>query len=198
MNILKMAAMTTALAALSFGCGDDDDDDHAGPIDGGSKMDAGTDAAQSDSGGGQGGGDFACPSWTPPMNGKCGGPHCEQTEAELRGATPTTAVCGSNSEVAGLCNLTTVAVVSGCAVSTFLSGTPTTEAPAAIATCTRNTVSEEQLSDGCLTCYVNTSLCAGTKCLSVCIDPNTTACDECRVREGCVSQFYACSGFTLP
>jgi hypothetical protein len=191
MDKLKMAALATALAVFSFGCSDDDDDDDGSPMDAGPKLDAGDSGSNNPEGG-----TLACTSWTEPMNGMCGGPHCQQTQAQLRASAPTTATCGSDMEIAGLCTQAVVKTVSTCTVTHAFD--PEASREANITTCARMTHGSTELSDACMNCYVDAALCAVNHCLQVCLNPNTTICDDCRIANGCVSAFYTCGGVPQP
>src|SRR6185369_9058053 len=36
------------------------------------------------------------------------------------------------------------------------------------------------------------------KCLTQCLNPETTACDQCRYVNGCIDPFYNCAGIANP
>lgn len=136
-------------------------------------------------------GTFACTSYTPPnaATNRCGGSHCQQSPQQLRMDTPASAACGTQDEVDAFCSLEAVDVVGDCAVEAL-----------GVAEGTRACAKEKlpKLSDGCLDCYVASASCTA-KCISVCFpDRKNAACDACRVREGCIDEFYTCAGFVNP
>jgi hypothetical protein len=154
-------------------------------------LDGGLDAGGIDASTGAGDGAIACTSWVEPTATTCGGSHCQQTPAQLRTDTPASAACGSDQEVAAFCSLEAVDVVGGCVVEAagMAAGTKT---------CAMAKLGAK-LSSSCLDCYVASAQCAATNCLAQCIaSSKTAACDACRLRSNCVSQFYACAGFKSP
>lgn len=133
---------------------------------------------------------LSCTSTTPATTGMCGGAHCEQTPEELRADTPTSATCGTAYEVSSLCSLEAPTGVLNCAVAAVLFGGPDTK------TCA--TAMLPKVRSACLDCYVASTDCTRDHCLTACSQPQSTACEECRVREGCIAAFYACSGVPSP
>ncbi|MET0343163.1 MAG: hypothetical protein ABW252_19295 [Polyangiales bacterium] len=182
MNAVKQT-LALALGVLAA-CGGSDNGNNDGDIDAGHLL---LDASL-------GSGDaaaFACTSYTAPkLPALCGGSHCEQSPAKLRADTPTTAVCGSDTEVTSFCTLDSVNAVGNCAVMAALGQVASTKE------CAKPML--QGVRDACLDCYVASSECAKEKCFLQCISRETPACDECRVREGCIEQFYTCSGHINP
>ena len=53
------------------------------------------------------------------------------------------------------------------------------------------------VSDGCAGCYAASVVCTIDKCVGQCaIDPASEECMTCRTENGCISDFFACSGLT--
>lgn len=62
------------------------------------------------------------------------------------------------------------------------------------ATCVTNCMEMLGLSSACATCFGSVSACTVRECIAECSGSDEMACTDCRVREGCVSAFEACSG----
>ncbi len=53
------------------------------------------------------------------------------------------------------------------------------------------------LTTGCAACNTASIVCTAEKCMADCMaDSSAQICTDCRVAEGCVSDFFACSGFS--
>lgn len=51
------------------------------------------------------------------------------------------------------------------------------------------------ISNDCAGCYAGTIICTVEKCLMQCLsDPDAPACIECQEDQGCLPEFYACTG----
>lgn len=193
MNAVKQTCaltLTLVLGALGASCGGTDkcgnDGDKCGSdLDSGTLLDAGLDASSDAS-------TYSCTSYTPATAKFCGGSHCEQSPATLRADTPSTAVCGTDDEVTSFCSLESVDVVGDCAVNAALiPGAPDTK------TCAKAKLTKVR--DTCLDCYVKSADCAKDNCLVECgANRRTMACDECRIKKGCIDAFYDCSGYKNP
>ena len=154
-------------------------------------LDGGLDAGLMDASTGGGDAALACTSWVEPTATMCGGSHCQQTPAQLRTDTPASATCGSDQEVAAFCSLEAVNVVGACVVEAggMAAGTKTCA----------STKLGAKMSSPCLDCFVASAQCAVANCLGECLgNSKTVMCDACRVRNNCISQFYACAGFQSP
>ena len=53
------------------------------------------------------------------------------------------------------------------------------------------------LSAGCCSCYAGTIICTVDKCLMDCLsDSSSPECKACQEAQGCLPEFYTCSGLT--
>jgi hypothetical protein len=191
MEALKRLSLAFAVVALGgIGCGDDDDTKPSGTLD--ASLDS---MVPSTDGGGDAG--LACTSYTPVSGNMCGGSHCLETLAELTSEKSSTAACSKPEELSQFCQLTSVQAVSACVVPAALSGATGDALTAAVTMCAMPKLPD--YSAGCLDCFVKSATCAAANCLNECAaNPNTVACDTCRVTRGCIGQFYTCSGLKNP
>jgi len=197
MDMLKQtAALAIALTALTIGC-DEEPASSGGNMDA-STIDSGGDAAMSadtgrgDGGGGGSGDGYACNSWTPPAGDKCGGPHCQETLAEIKASASPSSVCGSDDEFAMLCSLEAVNATTECTVM-LVSGASSTP----IKDCTAQKLPTFSLD--CIDCYVQSANCTVMNCFTACGGNSMTEiCDTCREEKGCVAAFYTCAGYKNP
>ncbi|HEX5659925.1 MAG TPA: hypothetical protein VFX59_22170 [Polyangiales bacterium] len=187
--------LTLALAAVALagvGCGDDDGDDKVSQnldastndaaLDSAIKSDSSVDAAA-----------FACTSYTPATATMCGGSHCLQTPAQLKTEITASSVCKTDAELDKFCSLEAVNKVSAC----ILKSVGATDRKAATKACA--TMDLPDFTSGCLDCFVESAECAAVNCIAKCYpNPNTAACDECRVTSGCIPKFYTCAGIDSP
>lgn len=195
MEALKRLTLgLTALALAGVGCGDDDGDD--GPntnLDASIKDSAIDSTVTSDASGDAS--TFACKSSTPATATMCGGSHCLQTPAQLKASVTSGAVCSKTEELDQFCSLQSVGIVQTCILQNL--GKPVAERAAAVKSCA--TPMLPQYTSGCLDCFVTSATCAAEKCLNACgADPGAAACDECRVAQGCIPNFYTCAGIDNP
>jgi hypothetical protein len=199
MKALKRLSLAMAIALAGVACGDDDKP--SDNLDGGIGLD-GSIRDNND------GGDAAlpCTSYTPAANGKCGGSHCLQTEAELRASALANATCGKDIEISSFCSLQAVKVVADCTLAAVSNISDDAAFTSSINTCVApdadpatNNRLPEGFSSACSSCFVESAKCAANKCLIQCgANPNTVACDTCRINQGCISSFYKCAGITNP
>ncbi|MCB9728252.1 MAG: hypothetical protein H6746_07215 [Deltaproteobacteria bacterium] len=78
------------------------------------------------------------------------------------------------------------------ASATCLGSGPVTDAD--WETCTRTElVSTARLSGACASCYVEALACSEIRCAAAC-DESSGECAKCSTEQGCVGEFYACSG----
>ena len=161
---------STTMAALSLlGCGSD------------------SDGGNPNSGGSSGGSSVA----------QCVGNNAEFNAAEFAAETTPDKACSSASDVSTVC-ANNMPVIGGQCGKGCLKMADEAEC---VAACIQDGLSSnsEPLSDGCLTCYVADIDCAKTNCFSKCgLDPTGDACRVCRIDNGCVEEFYACSGLPEP
>lgn len=192
MEALKRLTLGFAVAALGVvGCGDDDDTPST-VLD--ASLDSAIHDASSDASGDAGdAASFACSSGTLPTATMCGGSHCLQTPAQLQASVMSGAACSKPEEISQFCQLTSVSKVQQCILANY------TQADVATATKTCATPMLPDYTSACLDCFVQSAVCAAQKCLAACVaDPGAPACDQCRVEQGCIPNFYACSGITSP
>jgi hypothetical protein len=205
MEALKRLTLALAVGVVGFvasACGDDGDKSTGAPPAG--SLDSGMSFKDG------GGSDAAvmtrpCTSYTPVMNGKCGGSHCTQTETELKAAAIANATCGGDVEIKSFCALEVVNVVSQCTQASVASLGNDVAFTSAITSCSTTPTAQNPkvvpagFSSTCLSCFVESAKCAASNCLVECAaNPNTSPCDECRINKGCIGSFYKCAGITNP
>jgi hypothetical protein len=134
------------------------------------------------------------------------------TGATDTGATDTgaadTATC-STTNVVGACMNECDLALSRAAVTSAatdcglgcLSGDPAAEAECSntclIAASVDIPPAGQAISEGCSGCYVATIACTISNCIPACLDAASEACQTCQVEKGCISAFYACTGYEL-
>jgi hypothetical protein len=109
MDALKRLSLALAVALVGSACGGDDDGKTTPPT---GNIDAGVDSGVTVKDSGTDAGKRPCTSYTPVMDGKCGGSHCTQTEAEVKASAVANATCGGDVEIKSFCSLQVVDVVS--------------------------------------------------------------------------------------
>lgn len=191
MVALNRMTLALAIAAMGFACGDDDDGNTEKNLDA-----SVTDSAVKGDGGNADASTFACTSYQLPANGMCGGSHCLETLAEITSEKSSTAICSKPEELSEFCSLSSVKTVQGCVVPAALGGATGDALTTAVRDCA--TPKLPNYTAPCLDCFVKSATCAAAKCFNECLNPDTPLCDQCRVTQGCINDFYTCSGLHNP
>ncbi len=138
-----------------------------------------------------------CTGTTPKSGDTCAGFYCGTNLDDVRAETATTAACGSDAELALICEGDISATVSRC---TLMNALKTGEAfITSVKSCVQKDAAYDAFTESCLDCYAASALCAKEKCINVCASASDSeACETCREEEGCTPQFYVCAGMPDP
>jgi hypothetical protein len=129
------------------------------------------------------------------------------TRAEL---TPlvTSGMCMAASDLDTVCANDVVTITKNCAGINYLAlkGDAGADFQVDIAmlkakttTCVRTLLASAAISDGCLGCFGDATICGLAKCANMCLpDPTVPACGECLNTSGCSDNFYTCTGLPPP
>ncbi len=199
------------MAALAGGCGDStasNDGEGTGSTGGGDAgkgngADGGRDAGKGNGGDGSSQQCGAQEDGTIVDTSKTGGCYyfyCNETKESILAQSTKGGQCANATDVAIQCEGQSVRTVAGCArmsAGQLVSGTKAFAA--AVTKCARaDTKLSKDLSDGCLDCNVQSSVCAAENCLAECVQGDSVACDTCRETKKCTSDFYVCGGLPDP
>ena len=132
---------------------------------------------------------------------QCLGNNAEFTAAEFAAQTVPRKACSEASDVSLVCENDMPKLGGQCGKGCLGMGDD-----AAQAECVGGCIQEElldsdsqPLSEDCLACYTADIECARKNCLVSCgLDPGSEGCFVCRTDNGCVDDFYACSGLPEP
>lgn len=153
----------------------------------------------------------SCLSYQQPENGQCGSHFCGVTVEELGAALDPNNICTTDPQV--VCDAETATVVGRCArevgpmhldilfnadVAARDEGLQNVLTPE-VRDCVRmDPVVGEELSTGCLDCFIGVALCAAVNCVGECLGGDSEPCDACRLENNCDQSLFACSGLPSP
>jgi len=187
MRILSTLLIVTTSAVVSLvGCGSDSDGGSANK--GGGANGGGANGGSANNGGSAGS-----------SLAQCLGINAEFTPAEFLAQTSKGKACAS--DVGSVCDNDLPVVGGECGKGCLGMGDDAAQA-VCVAGCIQDDLASAKskpLSEGCMACYTGDIACARTNCLLKCgLDPTSDTCLMCRIENGCVAGFYACSGLPLP
>lgn len=194
---LVVAATTAVLSLTSCGSDSDDSANKGGSggssngVSGGHSGGHSGDDSGSDSGGAAGDGSTS----------QCVANNAEFTLSEFLAQTQADKACSSESDATSVCQ-NDMPVIGGTCGKGCLGMGDDAEQAECVAGCIQDALAKSQseaLSEDCLACYTADVECARKNCLTTCgLAPTSAACATCRVDNGCVAAFYACSGLPEP
>jgi hypothetical protein len=177
----KIASALSLVVLLSTAsCSDDEDKpkvlDGSADVGVGGDVGGGSDLASAADGGSDGA--------TATM---CTGTFSALNRAQLGALTMPAGMCASASDLNLICTNNIRDLAASCGKNSCLG-----MGASCINACLKPQVA---LSDPCLGCYSAAVLCVEMKCLGDCLaDPSAPACTLCQVQQGCLRDFFACSG----
>jgi hypothetical protein len=177
----KIASALSLVVLLStVSCGDDDKPkvlDGSADVGVGGDVGGGSDVASAADGGGSDGA-------TATM---CTGTFSALNRAQLGALTMPAGMCASASDLNLICTNNIRDLAAACGKNSCLG-----MGASCINACLKPQVA---LSDPCLGCYSAAVICVESKCLGECLpDPSAPGCTQCQIQQGCLRDFFACSG----
>jgi len=174
--MLVVAPAVAALALVLVGCGSDSD--------GGSSNNGGSSGA---AGGGS--------------TSQCVANNAEFTHAQFLAQTEPGKACSDASDASTVCASDMPLIGGTCGKGCLGMGDDAAQATC-VADCIKTEIAKSKaapLSDDCMACYTADVECARKNCLTACgLAPTSEACYTCRNDNGCVDEFYSCSGLPEP
>lgn len=133
-----------------------------------------------------------------PGTNECKGDYAAYDAAGLARAVDTAGQCAGESDRALECNNDVTKKVTTCGSDCFATGGTEVEQDACVNSCIGRATTPS-LTAECIDCYVVDVACTRAHCAVTCgISPGSPDCTACRIRFGCASDFYACSGLPAP
>lgn len=124
--------------------------------------------------------------------------YCYTNLAGLKASAKPGGACAGDKDLAIQCEGESVRSVSQCArQNAILAGFPDMFRKA-VSDCARKVPKLAEMSDACLACNVESSVCAAGACVGDCVAGDSKACDMCREKNGCTPKFYECGGLPDP
>ena len=126
-------------------------------------------------------------------DGQCHGDYAALTQSQLDAKLDSAGKCAGGSDSVAICGSDVTTTAEQCGADCYKNQAPD---DATQDTCVKTCISGSvALSAGCLECYITDVACARDHCLLQCgLDATGEACYECRVKNGCASGFFGCSG----
>lgn len=163
-----------------------------------------------DGGGGAGGGSAVaaiigsgknCSTYGLKMGDKCAGVYCGVTEPQLAAAFEELPDRLCKISAAWACEGATVRKVGDCAREVKSANPLNNNAqnrPLVQACVYKDASIMQNVTPECLSCYLDSAICSGDKCLVECIAGNSKSCDDCRLRNNCSQPVAPCTGLPNP